>query len=533
MRVTFGPAPQTQLHQQQAWGALRVFNFYRLALSAAFCLLTYRAPAPPPLGSSDHTLFFYTSFAYLGLALFAELLLSLRRPHFDLQLTSHMLMDVVVLTLLMHASGGVTSGLGILMVVSVANGAMITAGRTAGLFAAIATIAVLIEQTYSLLELDQTNFSYPHAGFLGITLFTTAMLAHVLARRARESEALAAQRGVDLANMSQLTEYIIQHMRTGVLVVDRHQRIHLRNAAVNDLFDRSEVDEHYLPHLSAELSQRYEAWYQGQERASSPMRFVGSSHDFIPRFMRIGSDSGTLIFLEDVTTSNFQAQQLKLASLGRLTASIAHEIRNPLGAISHASELLAESPNSDAQDQRLTQIIANQSQRMNAIIENVLQLGRRDRSQPALLDLHTWLEHFVAEYCIGRPHLTARFSVVCDEPLQVMFDPTHLQQILGNLCDNALRHIDIERGLVILRCGHLKNGRGYLEVSDDGPGISSADQGHIFEPFFTNDASGTGLGLYIAREMAECNRSHLTYLSEAAPGASFRLLFPEHKHQVS
>jgi two-component system sensor histidine kinase PilS (NtrC family) len=531
----FGPADSAPNAERESeartWRPLRFLNLYRFTLAALLILLHHLDRTPPPLGLADPALFYHTSLGYLGFSLLAMYPLSLRRPRFMLQLAGHILADVIFITLLMHASGGVASGVGMLLVVSVANGSMIAGGRAPLFFAALASIGILTEAGFTELTHTMAEVNYPLAGMLGITLFATAILAHVLARRARESEALARQRGVDLANMAQLTDYIIQHMQTGVMVVDPDNRVRLMNSAAWRLLGTPMTTsgaplQHYCPPLRQQLQD----WQQDPAHAARPLHIADSPIELLPQFMRIGQQrrEGTLIFLEDAATTTRQAQQLKLASLGRLTASIAHEIRNPLGAISHAGALLEESPALDANDQRLTEIIREQSQRINIIIENVLQLGRRDRTQFEELALGPWLEQFVNELQQALPE--ARGAVALQvEPADIViaFDPNHLHQILNNLCQNGLRHAQQsnEQNKLRLHAGLIGEEHGFLDIIDAGPGISEEHRGQIFEPFFTTESNGTGLGLYLARELAVCNQAQLRYEPSDSGESRFRLLF--------
>ena len=252
----------------------------------------------------------------------------------------------------------------------------------------------------------------------------------------------------------------------------------------------------------------------------------------MPRFAHLGkdNDSGTLIFLEDMAAVAQQAQQLKLASLGRLTASIAHEIRNPLGAISHAGQLLAESSHLDKSEARLTEIIQDHSQRVNTIIENVMQLNRRDRSNPEEIELNQWLASFVDDFCLNEAILHSQIHHTPIDDINIIrFDDSQLQQILINLCQNGLRHGDQDsRPQLWLQCGIIKESNTpYLEVIDNGKGIDATLAEHIFEPFFTTAANGSGLGLYISRELCESNQAHLNYISSPDSGSCFRITFAD------
>ncbi|SCZ50338.1 sensor histidine kinase [Thiohalomonas denitrificans] len=511
----------------KTWQPLRFFNIYRLLLSSAFVFLASDQRPPMPLGAHDPGFFLNVSIAYVIFAAISIILSERRQPAFPIQLYVQVAGDITALTLLMHASGGVASGLGMLLVVCIANASMITGGRTAGLFAAVATIALLLEQLYSHLTVPDAAVAYPQSGLLGAALFATAALAHVLSRHARASEVLAEQREMDLANMAQMAEFIIEHMQTGVVVVDNYQRVQLMNVAARRLLSSTSSNTRYLGEVSPDLAQRVARWLQGGQRPRT-VKLEDVDYEVIPRFMNIGPDgrAGTLIFLEDASLAARQVQQLKLAALGRLTASVAHEVRNPLGAISHAGQLLAESPHLDKTDQRMTEIVLEQSQRVNTIIESILQLGRKDRSKMIALTLSPFVKTLIAEFCYRHDIDAGKIPVAIPPDLEIGFDPTHLQQILSNLLDNAERHSrtsDFPR--IRLKAGYSKTGRPYLDIVNKGEGIPDSVANQLFEPFFTTQRSGIGLGLYISRELAECNNAELAYLPDKRGGSRFRLSF--------
>lgn len=525
-------APPIGDRVDKSWRPLGFYNHYRFILAALF-ILTYElnnGSLPPPLGMLWPKLFYLTSVAYLGFSLLAMFFINQRHPSFTWQRNIHVVADIGFITALMYSSGGVASGVGMLLVVSIAFASMISAGRAPLLFAALASLMVLGEETLAFITLSGAHISYPQAGILGIALFTTAVIATVLARRAQENEELALQRGLDLANMAQLTEYTIQQMRTGVLVVDNDEKVRLINSAAWRLLGSPLVPTHsaltlYCPELRQQLRQ----WQRGDFSQGSELTPSQIPHELLPQYLPIGADkpSGTLIFLEDGSAATQQAQQLKLASLGRLTASIAHEIRNPLGAISHAADLLAEAPELSEADQRLTTIIKTHTQRINAIVEDVLRLGRRDKSHSERFALSSWLQEFSEEFLRGEGEDEGAITWRCNEEgLQLFFDPTHLRQILTNLCHNGLRHATgADNPRVELVAGSIDGERGYIDIIDHGPGIPEQQRGNIFEPFFTTESNGTGLGLYIARELAVCNQAQLRYEPDKGTTSRFRLHF--------
>ncbi|MBI5451195.1 MAG: ATPase [Gammaproteobacteria bacterium] len=511
------------------WRPLGIQNLYRLLIAGLATALCIGNVVLPPLGEYDMALFRITAYLYLAAGIAAHIATRLRRPRFTIQIYSQIILDIIAITLLMHASGGVQSGIGVLLIVVIANSSLLMTGRMSMLFAAVATLAVLFAQAQIILTYDQPAISYVQAGLLGAGLFATATLGYILARRILESEALAEQRGIDLANMAQLTFYIIQRMQTGIIVIDEKGSIRLLNESARhllDLQDKTSAPASGLHALNPDLEQELQYWQRDHITQASSFRNKSNGAEIQPRFASLGTrgQSGTLIFLEDKGILAQQAQQMKLVSLGRLTASIAHEIRNPLSAINHASQLLSESSRLDPQDIHLNGIIQNHVTRINAIIENIMQLSRRDKSRLETLSLLSWLEKFAAEFCdtnaIPRRQLVTQVAPV---DLMIRFDPSQLHQVVWNLCENGWRHSQGARHPTL----HLTAGIGnnsyspYISICDNGPGIPDEIALDIFEPFFTTERNGTGLGLYIARELCESNRAQLGYQPATGGGACF------------
>ena len=518
------------------WGALRYFNFYRIVISGLFAVLSMVGKMPPNLSEPDARVFTVTSLVYVGLAAVAQIAAEQQRITYRFQVYGMVLVDILAITFLMHAAGGVTSGIGMLLVVSVAGACLLASGRASVFFAALASFAFLGETVFGTLYLGYSSANYTQAGLLGAACFGTAILASVLAERARQSEALAAKRAVDIENLSLLNEHIVRRMRAGIMVLDEASNVVLLNDAAAEILGRSaEVPTSDLGDISVLIEQAYRTWLITGENPESTIAGPGNINALVS-FTELGAAQrgqlGTLVFLEDAAETRQRAQQLKLASLGRLTAGIAHEIRNPLGAISHAGQLLSESPEISAQDQRLTDIIAEHTQRVNSIIENVLTIGRQRDVVSESFDLRPWLERFDKE-------LRDRFALAdkdveinwLDDPVTVTMDKSQLHQVLWNLCENGLRYSDSAPRLTFEAGLNETNGRPFLDVVDSGPGLDNTIADRLFEPFATGDAQGTGLGLYIARELCESNQASLR-LESRDRGCRFRITFahPE-KHQ--
>ncbi len=517
---------------ENRWRALWLFWLFRLLLVTGLILLYSLKGGPPYLGGTGPALFETTTLAYLLTMMAGAILLLRRRPAPEIQADMMVFSDIIAGVLIMHASGGIGSGLGILLAVSIAIGTLLMTGRSALLLAALATLAVLTEQVYTHLHSGIGATSYSQAGLLGALFFAIAILAHRLSLQLRASEERVSQRELDLANLAQLNDYIIQHMQTGVLVVDNQQRIRLMNDTAWRLLGMPPVRAGAgLDAVSPELRQRLERWRREPQAEITPFRATADGKELRPSFTTLGREraTGTLVFLEDSSVVTRQAQQMKLASLGRLTASIAHEIRNPLGAIGHAGQLLAESPDLTASDQRLTEIISTNTGRVNAIIENVLQLSRRSPATSRDLALKPWLDEFGDEFRRQQGVEGDALQVhVAPETIKVLADPSQLHQILTNLCENALIHSDqAERTRVRIIGGVAPDGDGaFIDIIDNGPGITPEETRQIFEPFFTRRSNGTGLGLYVAKELCEMNRGHLEYIPIPAGGSCFRIHLP-------
>lgn len=525
-------ATPRKLNPKQTWRPLRLFNLYRMIMAGFFCIIAISDTQTSTFGEHLPLLFDIAAGSYLIITIANVFTIASRKPRFQTQVYIQVIIDILIITLLIYSSGGIKTGLGMLLIITVASGSILLAGQAAASFAAAATICMLSQQLLFQVNNPDASSTYTQAGLLGASFFITALLAHALAKRIRESEALAAKRGVDLANMEQLADYVIQRMQTGVIVIDKEKRIwQINNSARQLLGQKKGEKQQHLQNANPALAEQFIAWERDNNHKSPLIRPSSGTNEVLPRFASLGDDNSTLIFLEDATNMTHQAQQLKLASLGRLAGSIAHEIRNPLGAISHAGQLLAESPQLDKNDKRLTEIIRTNTQRMNDIIENVLQIGRRRQAIPETIHLNSWLENFLDEFCASQkiPRNSIQLNITPPE-LETEFDSSQLHQVLWNLCHNGIRHSHAHTGkpsLQLIAQTTLDSLTPYLDIIDQGEGISAEDMEHIFEPFFTTESKGTGLGLYIAKELCEYNHAYLRYLPNSEGGGCFRLSFSD------
>ncbi len=518
-------------HHQKTinWQALAYFNFYRVLLSALFLLLSYIGQLPEPLGILDERLFSIGSHVYFFIAIFFSLFITKEFPRYNLQIAVHVFVDIIVLSLLMYSSNGLSSGFGMLIIIAVAGGSILRAGKISILFAAIATLAVLGHELYIQFFRFLDTVNYTHAGILGATFFISAIIGNILSARVEETEALAERRGIEINELAKLNEHIVQYMQSGIIVLDNSMNILLMNESAKHLLMRSKTETgSEQDYVSSLLKKHMDAWLLGDSRQNLTIHADGNEHELQISFVKLKQNNNyqVLVFIEDIAELRQRAQHLKLASLGRLTASIAHEVRNPLGAISHAGQLLDESHSLSDGDKRLVEIINEHSIRVNNIIENVMSISRREQSALGNIKISTWLKEFTNE-------LMTRFDLVGDlielkinkENLIVKMDPTQLNQILWNLCENALRYSG-GKPLLSIYCDINKDTqRPYIDVIDTGGGMSEEVRNNLFEPFFTTETQGSGLGLYLARELCEANQATLSLQRSTSEGSVFRVSF--------
>jgi two-component system sensor histidine kinase PilS (NtrC family) len=489
------------------WISLRYFNLYRVALAALFLSTTLVYGDTLNLGSHNLELFRYVAAGYLFFGVVFQGVLRDLRDKFALQLTLHVGLDIVAITLLMYASGGVRSGLGVMLLISLIGAAIVAPRRLSFLYAALATIALLLEQCYWVLEHDAPTATFLQPGLLSIGCFATAGVTSWLASRVAANERLARQRGRELATQTRVNQLVIEDMNDGVLVLDGGGRVVQHNPQAQQLLG--------APSLLGASIESLVPGFAG----SAELEIAGRAVRLRPLHSRAGEELSVLL-VEDTTRAREQAQQLKLAALGRLTANIAHEIRNPLAAISHAVELLREEKRG-ADRERLTRIIHDNASRLDRLVSDVMSLNRRDRVSAAPLRLHPWLGAFIAEFVANEALPAERFVLETRRESRIAFDREHLHQVMWNLLRNAVRYARPEPASVRIRLDGYAD-RVELSVIDNGPGVPAPIQGQLFEPFFTTEAKGTGLGLYLARELCAANRATLEYVNDKA-GAHFRI----------
>ena len=508
---------------------LYFFNLFRVLQACLYTGLAFSPLAIEWIHLRYPLLARLDSLIYLVFALVAFLQTPLWLPRLTLNLVVALTCDIVAAGFMIVATEQAQSGIAILLMVNIGAGALMLSPRLAWGFASAAAVALLGEVVFLRFDDPGGRHGLVEPLLFGLAYFASAALCIVLGKQMRETEALAEKRGIDLANLSQVNDLIIRRMKTGVLLVDETNTIHQLNEAAWALIGSPPPDRRDLGGVAPELSRRLYHWRSSGKAEITAVSLAPDTPEVIPRFTRLApnDDSNVLIFLDDTSLVSRRAEELTLASLGRLSASIAHEIRNPLAAISYSAQLLAESEDLTLPDKRMVEIINNHCARANDVVENILQLSRRERSRPEVIDLNAWALSFVEEYKasndLGADQLRA---VTQPRHVDGLVDPQQLQQVVWNLVQNALRYgrLPGETARVAVVARQLGDkGPGVIEVVDRGPGIPPKVAAQIFEPFFTTHELGTGLGLYLARQLCEANQAALEYVPVAGGGACFRI----------
>ena len=521
MSTAAAPMPRraTEGYFASHWRSLDYFNLYRLTLAVALVMAGTLFSDSDLFRAGASARFQGFAFAYLVVAALFVLGIRARWPGFQIQLTAHITADIIFVMLLMTTSERLAGSMGMLLVISIASGGLVGSGRLTLLYAALASIALLLQHTFSILGDGESVDSFFQIGLLCAGYFAIGWLAHTLTRRALRSETLAQQQAKELALLNRINALAIENSPDGLLAVRGDGVVRHASPRALALLGVTMSVKPGITRLEACSPELARILAQPFSPTTVPTLNTPAAQLRVRRIPLATTDDSLVLVLEDQSQAEQAAQRLKLAALGRLTANIAHEIRNPLSAISHAAQLLHEDAHNPAQE-KLTAIIENNARRLDRLVEEVLTLNRRDRLNPIVFDATT-LSALIDELRQTEEIPVDAVIVSMPEAIHFQFDPDHLRQIIWNLLRNAWRFSRKQAGGIHIRM-QTQEGSMQLEIQDDGPGLLPQHQGKLFEPFFTTDAQGTGLGLFLARELAEANHAELAYVPGTG-GARFRL----------
>ncbi len=516
-------APQDAIRRE-----LYLLTLYRILEAALLCLVLF-SPVGALMGEPRHALLGRAvAVAYLAAAVI--LFATGRRGAIRTQALYGAVVDVAAAALAMHALPDSSAGIAMMVLFNVGAAAFLLPMRLGLGVAAMASAALAGEYLWSLLGDNAATRPLAEALMFAVSYMAVATLTTLLGRQMQASEALAERRGSQVANLAEVNELIIRRMRTGVLLVDGSGEIKLANEAAMLQLGGFAEGRRDLLLAAPQLASRLKQWRENGDANAQPLQLAPDLPEVLPRFARLLAEGDqALVFLDDTSQVARRAESLTLATLGRFSASLAHEIRNPLAAISYATQLLEESREIPEADRRLLEIIYQQTLRMNGIVENVLGLARRERARPEHVELAGFVQHFVEDYRTSHPlnddHLDASAPA---GTVDVMVDRRQLQQVVTVLVHNALVYgrMPGEPARVGIRAYADEHGNPVLDVTDRGPGIPETVAEQLFRPFFTTSGEGTGLGLYIARELCQANQASLDFVPVPGGGACFRIRLP-------
>lgn len=550
-----------------------IYSSYRLIVSIFFMLMVYVTTKTDsslllPSLLQQTVLSFYVLLSLIMLGLFYVATKQLRR-----QLAFGLALDVIILSLLLYTNGAPDLQLTMLYMVVVAASFMLLNGSQALIITLLAIIFVIYQQFFYAIANSMSLSNLGDALLMSASFLAVGFLSWSISQRLVQVEKVAARHAKEVERLNDINQQVISQMVNGVIVIDR-QRVVLANIAAYQLLS---IPKHSLASLTdttivdttvktpaneqnhTEISLLSDFQQQLSEQHPQLLNgclsvAIGQSRTFIYELPVAASasvvgklrvqiiplkDYSQLVMLEDLRREQASAQQLKLASLGQLTASIAHEIRNPLAAISQASQLLmeevvesVEDNNKDESDMtgnhELYKMIFAQTKRVNRIIEDVLKLSRQQIPKQQTLALTEWIplfldNHFRDHDIFLRMHAQSI----------IQFDTHQLEQILINLINNGLRHSSYAHPHAYVEIEiYCAENDVIIDVLDGGTGVSTADLEHLFNPFFTTGKAGTGLGLYLSQAFCEANQARLLYIPEHEK-TCFRVIAPAVNTEVA
>ncbi len=519
MNIQAGSADLRKRH----WTMLMVYNVYRLSMICIFLVLILSSAAHYEILGVQLGL----TAIYAVIAIVFLYFCYFRKINFELQVLLSGVIDIIMMAVILSMLVFLSTGIGFVLYITIAALSILAPGRLALFFAALASCVMLLAALLQyLFDVDSNLGIFFYSGVYASGFFATAITAWYLANWVRTSEELARQHSEELANFQRINEYIVERLYSGVIYADKDGQIKLINHAARDFLQLdAATDYQHLQEISPALNEKCHLFLSQQGQGEQFGRSYLEEPNLKVLFFAtvLGNRPAILITLEDMTSINEQAQQLKLASLGRLSASIAHELRNPLASIAHAAELLGDGQPLSSEDQHFKAMIIKNCQRMNGVIKNVLQLSRREKARPEAVDLklfiNTILQHF-------SHHQNCIFNVeLSKQPLPaIYFDKSQLEQIFIALIENALQHGRKGEAPVKIDISYLATKKEIeLRISDNGPGIKKEIEKIIFDPFFSSQPSGTGMGLFIARDLCEINQARLV-LRNSDEGGCFAII---------
>ncbi len=568
-----------------------IYNSYRLAVSV-FLMLMVHITSKVNNGLMLPSLLQQTALSFyvlLSLILFGLFLVVTHQPR--QQLLFGLILDIIILSLLLYANGAADLQLTMLYMVVVAASFLLLNSTQALIVTLLAVIFVIYQQFFYAIANSMSLVNLGDALLISASFLAVGFLSWSVSQRLVHVEGMALRQTHEVARLNTINQEVISQMINGMIVVDKRYVVLANSAAYQLLGIEPEIVSSINPDPTNKATRSQKSVKNseilnksGDKNLPNPLitfqkQLVEQHSSLIESYLTLATnqsrtfiyelpkivgsstinklriqiiplkDASQLVLLEDLRREQTSAQQLKLASLGQLTASIAHEIRNPLAAISQASQLLMEEINEQAMtnddinndidndsnnrwlashsavdledNHELYKMIFAQTKRVNRIIEDVLKLSRQQQPHQQLIEIANWMPLFVNNHFYSHDVFLRIHT-----QLIIQFDTHQLEQVLINLINNGLRYSSYahSHAYVEVEIYGLQNDV-IIDILDAGDGVASENLEHLFEPFFTTDKTGTGLGLYLSQAFSEANHAQLSYVPEHAK-TCFRLVIP-------
>jgi two-component system sensor histidine kinase PilS (NtrC family) len=501
---------------------LKYFSMYSVVITVALVSLYFMDIDLGFLGINDPKIYPMVLSLHASITIvFLALAFSAGQAHYD-HLLAFFLLDVTLIGALIYSSGTGNS-LSYLMIVGVAVGNSLLTGQKGLLISAWAAICLLFVENRFAVEGHAHN--YVNAGTLGFIFFITAFVIQALVKRLHISVDINRIQADNLLSMEQLTKLVLKRLETGVLVINENEEIVFQNTAAQRLLGFPGP----VRVLPGKLHQAYLEYKKFPNYKPDTFKAGPTTAKVQPMFAELmpGADRGTVVFIEDTNVVYQQAQRLKQVSLGKLAAGIVREIKEPMQRIYSIAHEMSQA--SIASGKAFHQPIKDHSQHIERIINNVQNLSNTKATKFDKQNLGMW----TAATAKKLEHTTLKNVKielkVSRTPMEAYFDSSQIRQALSSILENAAyfaKERNAEFARVTILVGRNKvSKQNIIEIQDNGYGVGLDDLDHIFEPFYSSEASKSGLGLYLAKQFCEMNMARLDYVA-SQEGARFRITFP-------
>lgn len=500
----------------------RWYASYRFIIAVSLLLITTITQYVDAVAST-HPTFYLLLLALYFICCSLQWLMLRYTHHFplSLQFLALFIVDVVAFSSLTFASDGPSLQISLLFVMTIFTASLLLEQKKALIITLVSVICVIYQHFIgSLFNVSSMN-NIGNSALLAFLFFAVYALGQLAVGRFHNLENTNLNQAQELRRLQEINSYILEQIEIGYMVLDENYHVVLTTPAGCDFLGIAPTfayQKQPLYNIQPELFDvlHFEGLIDGDTFQFEAKNSLYQLHIQVKK-LKIPNQALTLLVLQDARTLNQRVQQLKLAALGQLSASIAHEIRNPLAAIVQANDLIHDAP--QEQQVMLSSMISKQAQRIDKIVQDTLNMVRSKETRASLLDLAQFIPEFLAE---DLADVLNKIDTFIEKDVSIYFDESQLRQVLINLLRNALRHNNQITHKNIELHVYTQHNHARIEVLDFGSGVATTDIASLFKPFFSTEINGTGLGLYLSHSFCEANQAKLYYV-EQQQGACFRI----------